>query len=162
MVIEFARSLPGPLWTATCDDADRWLAELRRAGRSVSTRAGKAGTLGGFYDVMVARYQGDIYALTDVVVEQPIDAFNRQADASLGQVRVPPTDAEVEELFAGWRSAVRVGVLQTDPGTSRGPGPDPGLAGVEQGDAAVLGDGLVDRVDVAVVGEEGPGCWGGT
>src|SRR5680860_491978 len=62
VVIEFVRSLPGPLWTASCDDADRWLAELRRAGRSVSTRAGKAGMVAQFYDFVIARYQGDIHA----------------------------------------------------------------------------------------------------
>lgn len=106
VIIEFARSLPGPLWTASCDDADRWLAELRRAGRSMSTRAGKAGMLAAFYDFVIARYQGDIHALTDVVVEQPIDEFNRQSGASLGKTRVPPTDAEVEQLFAGWRRSV--------------------------------------------------------
>jgi site-specific recombinase XerD len=106
VVIEFARSQPGPLWSASCDDADRFLAELRRAGRSVSTRAGKAGMLAQFYDFVIARYQDDIHALTGVVVEQPIDEFNRQSGASLGKVRVPPSDAEVDELFAKWRLAV--------------------------------------------------------
>jgi len=106
VVIEFRRSLGGPLWSASCDDADRFLAELRRAGRAVSTRAGKAGMLAQFYDFVVARYQGDIHALTGFVVEQPIDEFNRQSGASLGRVRVPPSDGEVEELFAGWRVSV--------------------------------------------------------
>src|SRR2546428_6487613 len=50
VIVEFTRSLPGPLWLASCDDADRFLAELRRAGRSVSTRATKAGMLAQFYD----------------------------------------------------------------------------------------------------------------
>jgi integrase/recombinase XerC len=105
-VIEFARTLSGPVWTASCDDADRWLAGLRRAGRSVSTRAGKAGMLAQFYGFVIGRYQGDIHALTGVVVEQPIDEFNRQSGASLGRVRVPPSDAEIEQLFVGWRSSV--------------------------------------------------------
>ncbi len=34
-----------------------------------------------------------------MVVDQPIDEFNRQSGASLGKVRVPPSDAEVDELF---------------------------------------------------------------
>ena len=105
-IFEFVGSLPGPLWTATCDDADRWLAELRHVGRSVSTRARKAGVLAAFYDFVIARYQGDIHALTGVVVEQPIDEFNRQSGASAGRVRVPPADAEIERLFVGWRSSV--------------------------------------------------------
>src|SRR5680860_1055137 len=106
VIIEFARSLTGPLWSASCDDADRFLAEQRRAGRAVSTRAGKAGALASFYEFMISRYQGDIHALTGFVVEQPIDEFNRQSGASLGKVRVPPSDAEVDELFAKWRLSV--------------------------------------------------------
>lgn len=105
-VIEFARSMSAPLWTATCDDADRFLAEQRRLGRAVSTRAGKAGTLAVFFDFTIARYQGDIHALTGVVVEQPIDEFNRQSGNTLGKVRVPPSDAEVDVLFDAWRRSV--------------------------------------------------------
>ena len=106
VIVEFARSLEGPLWSASCEDADRFLAEQRRLGRSVSTRAGKASALALFYEFGIARYQGDIHALTGVVVEQPIDEFNRQSGASLGRVRVPPSAAEVEELFGRWRLAV--------------------------------------------------------
>src|SRR5215207_3575957 len=106
VVVEFRRSLTGPLWSATCDDADRFLAELRRAGRAVSTRAGKAGMLAQFYDFVISRYQGDIHALTGFVVEQPIDEFNRQSGPAPGRVRVPPSEAEVDELFSGWRQSV--------------------------------------------------------
>lgn len=42
IVIEFARSLSTPLWEATCADADAFLAQQRRLGLSVSTRAGRA------------------------------------------------------------------------------------------------------------------------
>ena len=90
VVIEFARSLTGPLWSATCDDADRFLAEQRRAGRSVSTRAGKAGTLALFFEFVISRYQGDIHALTGFIVEQPIDEFNRQSGSSLGKAARSP------------------------------------------------------------------------
>lgn len=106
VIVEFARSLDGPVWLATCEDADRFLAWQRRAGRTVATRAGKAGMLALFYEFLIGRYQGDIHALCGVVVEQPIDEFNRQQGASLGKVRVPPSDAEVEELFCGWRGSV--------------------------------------------------------
>jgi integrase/recombinase XerC len=105
-IIEFARTLTGPLWAATCDDADRFLAEQRRLGHAVSTRAGKAGTLAVFFDFVIGRYQGDIAALTGVVVDQPIDEFNRQSGNTLGKVRVPPSDAEVDELFSAWRRSV--------------------------------------------------------
>lgn len=105
-IIEFARCLSGPLWEATFVDADRFFAEQRRLGHAVSTRAGKAGALALFYEFVVARYQGQIHRATGVVVEQPIDEFNRQSGASLGMVRVPPSDAEIEELFGHWRAAV--------------------------------------------------------
>jgi len=106
VVIEFARSTTGPLWEATFQDADRVLAEQRRLGHSVSTRAGKAGTLALFYEFVISRYQGQIQRATGVVVEQPIDEFNRQSGGSLGKVRVPPADAEVEALFTGWRLSI--------------------------------------------------------
>lgn len=106
VIIEFARSLTGPLWSATCDDADRFLAAQRRAGHAVSTRASKAGMLAVFFEFVITRYQGDIHALTGVVVDQPIDEFNRQSGNTLGKVRVPPSDAEVETLFTSWRRSV--------------------------------------------------------
>lgn len=102
VVIEFARWLAEPLWQASCGDADRFLVEQRRLGNSVSTRAGKAGTLAQFYDFAVSRYQGEIRRLTGHVISQPIDEFNRQSGASLGRVRVPPSEAEVSELFDKW------------------------------------------------------------
>ncbi|MCY7413856.1 MAG: tyrosine-type recombinase/integrase [Salinibacterium sp.] len=105
-IIEFARSMTGPLWEASFADADRFLAEQRRMGHAVSTRAGKAGALAQFYEFVVARYQGQIYRIAGVVVEQPIDEFNRQSGASLGKVRVSPADAEVDVLFAGWRGSI--------------------------------------------------------
>src|SRR5688572_4658263 len=60
VVVEFARSLTKPLWEATCADADAFLAEQRRLGHSVATRAGKAGTLSLFFEFVIARYEGTI------------------------------------------------------------------------------------------------------
>src|SRR6266545_4649016 len=51
----------------------RFLARQRRElGLARSTVQHKAWTLAGFYDFLVARYQGDIHALTGCVVEQVI------------------------------------------------------------------------------------------
>ena len=107
LVFEFRRHLDAPLWTAKPADADAFLAGLRQAGLAVTTRAGKAGGIAQFYDFAIARYQGDINALTEYVIEQPVDEFNRQSGSSLGKVRVPPSDAEVERLFSGWGASLQ-------------------------------------------------------
>jgi site-specific recombinase XerD len=106
VIFEFAQSVRGPLWTATCDDADRFLHDQRRAGMAANTRASKAIMLSQFFDFVISRYQADIHALTGQVVEQPIDEFNKPPGPCAVRVRVPPSDAEVEALFAGWRGAL--------------------------------------------------------
>lgn len=106
VVVDFARSLSGPIWTAKYADGDRFLAEQRRLGMAQSTRAGKAGMIAQFYDFLTDRYLGEIRSLTGVMVEQPIDEWNRPSGASLGKVRVPPSDIEVTEFFDRWRASV--------------------------------------------------------
>jgi site-specific recombinase XerD len=106
VIFEFMGSLPGPLWSASCDDADRFLSDQRRAGHASSTRASKANALAQFYAFVIARYQGDIHALTGWVVDQPIDEFNKPPSTDTGRVRVPPSEDEVDELFARWRVAL--------------------------------------------------------
>ena len=107
VVVDFARALPGGrIWTATVNDADRFLVDLRRRGQAKSTVAGKAGALARFYDFLISRYQGDIHRLTGHVVEALIDEYNRPSDPSYGTARVPPAQQEIETLFAGWGAAV--------------------------------------------------------
>lgn len=106
-VFEFARFLDRRLWTASESDADRFLSYLRHErDLARTTRESKASTLGRFFDFLIARYQGDIHALTGYVVTQPIDEFNRPASSSSAASRVPPSDPEVEALFTGWREAL--------------------------------------------------------
>jgi integrase/recombinase XerC len=106
VVFEFTESLSGPLWSASCGDADRFLNGQRRVGYAASTRATKAAMLAQFYAFVIARYQGDIHALTGWVVEQPIDEFNKPASILVGKARVPPSDVEIDALFARWRSTL--------------------------------------------------------
>lgn len=105
-IFEFTEALSGPLWTAACEDADRWLNAQRQAGRSVSTRSTKAVMIAQFYDFVIARYQGDVYELCGWVVAQPVDEFNKPAGVAPGRVRVPPSEAEIDVLFAAWRSSL--------------------------------------------------------
>lgn len=106
-VIEFARFLGKPLWSASGADADRYLTWLRRDRRlSRSTVEAKAGAVARFFDFMIVRHQGDIQALTGVVVGQPIDEFNRPASTWTRAVRVPPSDEQIDYLFGAWADAL--------------------------------------------------------
>jgi site-specific recombinase XerD len=106
VIFEFAQSIAGPIWTASCGDADRFLAKQRLEGRAHSTRAAKAGMLAYFYEFAITRYQGDIHALTGCVIDQPIDEYNRPRSPAYSNVRIPPADAEVDVLFDQWRSSI--------------------------------------------------------
>ncbi|MDR6688999.1 site-specific recombinase XerD [Arthrobacter sp. 1088] len=107
VIFEFARFLGQYLWTASPSDADRFLAHLRNERRQArSTRESKAGTLARFFDFLIARYQGDIHALTGYVVLQPIDEFNRPSSSTFVAARIAPSDMEIETLFTKWRDAL--------------------------------------------------------
>lgn len=106
-VFEFARFLGRHVWTALPQDADRWLRSLRtERAQAASTVKGKSGSIARFFDFLQVRYQGDIHALAGVVVDQPIDEFNRPAKAEYGAGRVPPPNEDVETLFNAWRDSL--------------------------------------------------------
>jgi len=106
-IFELRSHVKIPLWQVKPADADAFLAGLRRAGLAASTRAGKAGVIAQFFEFAISRYQADINALTGWEIEQPIDEYNRQSGSSLGKVRVPPSDAEVDRLFGGWAASLQ-------------------------------------------------------
>lgn len=108
VIFDFARYLGRPLWTATSEDADRYLraARIERA-LAKSTVYHKAAVLARFYDFIITRYQGDIHAVYGHVVTQPIDEFNRpRSTRSMTAERVPPRAGEVDQLFTGWGGAL--------------------------------------------------------
>jgi site-specific recombinase XerD len=106
-LFEFIRCLGRPVWTAEAADADRYLVWLRDVQRqAATTRWAKATSVGNFFDFLALRYQGDIHELTGYVVGQPIDEFNKPSKPYHDVPRVPPAEAEVEVLFAGWRDAL--------------------------------------------------------
>jgi site-specific recombinase XerD len=108
VLFEFIGFLGTPVWAATPEDADRYLVWLRRDRvQAKSTVQAKAWTLGRFFAFVLARYQGDIHALTGCVVLQPIDEFNRPAKADYcDSSRIPPTVEEIDRLFGCWRDAL--------------------------------------------------------
>lgn len=106
-VVEFLRFVDQPLWAVRAEDADRWLHWSRvTRGHAHLTVRDKAGTVARFYSFVIARYQGDIHALTGAVVAQPIDEFNRPAKGYGLSPRVPPSVEEVEVLFDAWRAGL--------------------------------------------------------
>ena len=113
-VVEFLRFVGRPVWEVSAEDADRWLHWSRvTRGQAHITVRDKAGTIARFYGFLVQRYQGDIHALTGVVIGQPIDEFNRPAKGYSSSPRVPPSEEEVETLFGAWqigRASCRVRV----------------------------------------------------
>lgn len=108
VLFEFIGFLARPIWTAGPGDADRYLVSLRRdRGLAKSTVQGKAWAIARFFAFLIARHQGDIHELTDCVVEQPIDEFNRPTNIERSQSsRVPPRTDEVEALFTGWQDGL--------------------------------------------------------
>jgi site-specific recombinase XerD len=107
-MFEFIRFFGRPVWLAEPADGDRYLLWLRRDRRlASSTIQGRAWVVGRFFEFVIGRYQGDILALFDRVVIQPIDEFNKPSvTASSARVRVPPRVDEVQTLFDGWREAL--------------------------------------------------------
>ncbi|MET9077004.1 tyrosine-type recombinase/integrase [Streptomyces sp. NPDC004232] len=106
-VVDFVRFGERRLWALGAEDADRYLVFLRRERHlKPSTVQGYARAIMRFYDFAIARYQGDVHALTGCVMTQPIDEFNRPARANLSHVRVPPSRDEVEALFTQWGAAL--------------------------------------------------------
>jgi site-specific recombinase XerD len=107
VIFQFVRFLGRPVWTAAASDADRFLvAERKDRGLAKHTVQRKAWTIGRFFDFLIARYQGDIHALTGHIVEQIIDEFNRPSAPDHGIARIPPAEADVEALFTAWRAAL--------------------------------------------------------
>ncbi len=105
-VFEFVRFLGRPVWTAGPDDADRFLAGLRHSGQAHSTVQSKAWTIQRFCEFLIARYQGDIHALTGHVLVQLVDEYNRPAKAEFGVGRIPPPAEDIDQLFGSWRTAL--------------------------------------------------------
>lgn len=91
-----------PLWEMTPTDADAYFGKALRSAPS-STRTNRAGTLTVFFQYLELRHRAELHNLTGRVVECPLDEMNRPRKAVDPQLRIPPSAAEVEQLFAGWR-----------------------------------------------------------
>jgi integrase len=91
-----------PLWEMQPEDADAYFGRVLRDARP-STRTGRAAVLAVYFQFLDLRHRAEIYNLTGRVAECPLDEMNRPRATVEPQLRVPPSAAEVDRLFAGWR-----------------------------------------------------------
>jgi len=92
-----------PLWEMQPADADLYFGgHLRTA--APATRTARAAALTVYFEFLELRHRAEIYQLTGRPVEVPLDEMNRPRASVRPQLRVPPSEAEVEALFAGWRN----------------------------------------------------------
>ena len=91
-----------PLWEMQAEDADAYFGRVLRAARP-STRAGRAAALTVYFQFLEVRHKIELHTLTGRVVECPLDEMNRPRASAGPQLRVPPTETEIEQLLAGWR-----------------------------------------------------------
>ncbi len=91
-----------PLWEMQPGDADAYFGRVLRDARP-ATRTGRAAALTVFFQFLELRHKIELHNLTGRVIECPLDEMNRPRASAGPQLRVPPAEAEVEQLFAGWR-----------------------------------------------------------
>ncbi|MDX3230430.1 hypothetical protein [Streptomyces sp. ME19-01-6] len=91
-----------PLWEMEPTDADIYFGKVLRDAKP-STRTGRAGALAVYFQFLELRHKVELHNLTGRVVECPLDEMNRPRASVEPQLRIPPSEAEIEELFAGWR-----------------------------------------------------------
>ena len=92
-----------PLWEMDPKDADAYFGRVLR-GSAKGTRLARAAAITTYFAFLDLRHKVEIYNLTGRIVECPIDEVNRPRGGKDAALRIPPTEAEVEALFAGWRA----------------------------------------------------------
>ena len=91
-----------PLWDMEPADADAYFGQVLRAAAK-GTRLGRAQALTTFFAFLELRHKVEIHAMTGRLVECPIDEMNKPRGRKQAALRIPPTEAGVKVLFAGWR-----------------------------------------------------------
>lgn len=91
-----------PLWEMEPRHADEYFGKALRTA-APATRHNKACTLSIFFQYLELRHKVEIYNSTGRVVECPLDEINKPRGTPTISIRVPPSEPEIEQLFAGWR-----------------------------------------------------------
>jgi hypothetical protein len=80
-------------------DADVYFGKVLRDAKP-STRTGRAGAPTVFFQFLELRHKVELHNLIGRVVECPLDEMNRPRASVEPQLRIPPSEAEIEVLFA--------------------------------------------------------------
>ena len=91
-----------PLWEMRPADADEYFGKVMRAAAQ-NTRLKRAQALKVWFAFLELRHKAEIYQLTGCVAECPVDEVNRPRGGGRAALRIPPEEAQVGRLFAGWR-----------------------------------------------------------
>lgn len=102
IVVEVREWFGQPIWQMQPQDVDRFFGRHHRA-QAVGTKVRKAAAIGVFFEFLELRHKPVIHAATGWVVESPLDEVNRPRGGQAARLRIPPSPAEIDQLFAGWR-----------------------------------------------------------
>ena len=91
-----------PLWTMQPADADAYFGQVLR-GAAGGTRLARAQALKTYFLFLELRHKAGIHQMTGHVVACPVDEVNRPRGSRDAALRIPPSQAQVGMLFAGWR-----------------------------------------------------------
>ncbi|MEV5681427.1 site-specific integrase [Streptomyces sp. NPDC052179] len=90
-----------PLWDMEPGDADAYFGKVLRNSPS-GTRLARSQALTTYFTFLELRHKVELHRMTGRVVECPIDEMNRPRGAKDAQLRIPPQEPEVGQLFTGW------------------------------------------------------------
>jgi integrase len=91
-----------PLWEMEPADAEVSFGKVLRDAAK-GTRLARAQALKTYFLFLELRHKVELHQLSGRVVECPIDELNRPRGQRGSALRIPPSAAQVQALFAGWR-----------------------------------------------------------
>ncbi|WP_319770501.1 hypothetical protein [Streptomyces europaeiscabiei] len=103
-VIELCEHYDVVPWQLTPTALDRYFAGPGKQAKP--TILAKINKIDAYFAFLEQRYAGEIHRLFGVVVESPVDVFNRPRHRGDFGLRVPPPQRAIREFFTAWRDAL--------------------------------------------------------
>ncbi|MET8129319.1 hypothetical protein ABZV67_43530 [Streptomyces sp. NPDC005065] len=82
-------------------DADAYFGKVLRGSPS-GTRLARSQALTTYFIFLELRHKVELHQMTGRIIECPIDEMNRPRGSKDAQLRIPPLEPEVGQLFTGW------------------------------------------------------------